>query len=441
MKVLCASATTLLLVAAPALGQAPSRQETVTPVRQKTFDREGEVRERRQGGNPREVNGLLVFDGSMDGNRQVDPQIAVGGGFVLHGTNSGLVIYDKQGKFVDGVSQNAFNGGIDPKLFFDPHSRVFGFDLWNPWDEEKLKPVNISVSATSDPTGAWNTYPVPAPDGVDGGGIGYSREWIGYSFPGGADRTFVMRTAQARAGVPVQVFHFPGSLGHPVFTQDPVDDLHFVELTDRVIKVKRVAATDGGEPRAVEVGATPHGWPSFRWPPHSPQKGTEQKTASGDRNPKNLVMQGGFIWFSHTVHREGRAAVQWHQIKLDGSIVQSGLIADSKSSFIQTTIAVNRSLDVLVGFQETSADMFISPRFAFRRAEDPPGTLRSAVSLGEGLAATSGLSWGDYSGSVVDGDDLEGLWTIQSIAGEDGRGDTVICRVPAAFGDPEPERR
>lgn len=441
MKVLCASATTLLLVSAPALGQAPSRQETVTPIRQKTFDREGEARERRQGGNPREVNGLLVFDGSMDGNRQVDPQIAVGGGFVLHGTNSGLVIYDKQGKFVDGVSQSAFNGGIDPKLFFDPHSRVFGFDLWNPWDEEKLKPVNISVSATSDPTGAWNTYPVPAPHGVDGGGIGYSREWIGYSFPGGADRTFVMRTAQARAGVPVQVFHFPGSLGHPVFTQDPVDDLYFVELTDRVIKVKRVAATDGGEPRAVDVGATPHGWPSFRWPPHSPQKGTEQKTASGDRNPKNLVMQGGFIWFSHTVHREGRAAVQWHQIKLDGSIVQSGLIADSESSFIQTTIAVNRSLDVLVGFQETSADMFISPRLAFRRAEDPPGTLRSTVSLGEGLAATSGLSWGDYSGSVVDGDDLEGLWTIQSIAGEDGRGDTVICRVPAASGDPGPGRR
>ena len=152
-------------------------------------------------------------------------------------------------------------------------------------------------------------------------------------------------------------------------------------------------------------------------------------------------MQGGFIWFSHTIHHEGRAAVQWHQIKLDGSIVQSGLIADSESSFIQTTIAVNRDLDVLVGFQETSPDMFISPRLAFRRAEDPPGTLRPAVSLGEGLAATSGLSWGDYSGSVVDGDDLEDLWTIQSIAGADGRGDTVICRVPAAFGESKRERR
>ena len=235
--------------------------------------------------------------------------------------------------------------------------------------------------------------------------------------------------------MPAQVFHFPGTLGHPVLTQDPVDDLHFVELTDRVIRVKKVSATDGGEPRAVEVGATPHGWPSFRWPPHSPQKGTEQRTASGDQDPKNLVMQGGFIWFSHTIHHEGRAAVQWHQIKLDGSIVQSGLIADSESSFIQTTIAVNRDLDVLVGFQETSPDMFISPRLAFRRAESA-GHSSAGGGLGEGLAATSGLSWGDYSGSVVDElDGLEDLWTIQSIAGADGRGDTVICRVPAAFGN------
>ena len=168
MKVTCCLAAILFLAAGPTLGQAPSRQETIQPIHQKTFDREGAARERRQGGNPREVGGLLAFDGSMDGNRQVDPQIAVGGGFVLHATNSGLVIYDKQGAFVDGVSQNAFNGGIDPKLFFDPHSRVFGFDLWNPWDEEKLKPVNISVSSTSDTSTLPSTIITSAKGSVPG---------------------------------------------------------------------------------------------------------------------------------------------------------------------------------------------------------------------------------------------------------------------------------
>lgn len=53
-------------------------------------------------------------------------------GFVLHGTNSGIVIYDKKGNNVDGVPQSEFNDGIDPKMVFDVHNRVFIFDLWNP---------------------------------------------------------------------------------------------------------------------------------------------------------------------------------------------------------------------------------------------------------------------------------------------------------------------
>jgi hypothetical protein len=116
-------------------------------------------------------------------------------------------------------------------------------------------------------------------------------------------------------------------------------------------------------------------------PPQAPQKGTTQKTASGDRNPKNVVLQGGFVWFSQTINVEGRAAVQWHQLALDGTIVQTGLIRGSATNYIQTSIAVNKSRDVLIGFQETHADMFISPRMAYRFADDPLGTIREIVGL------------------------------------------------------------
>ncbi|NRA97440.1 MAG: hypothetical protein HRU14_14665 [Planctomycetes bacterium] len=315
-------------------------------------------------------------------------------------------------------------------MFFDPHNRVFGFDLWNPWDRAKKKPVNISISETSDPTGAWNTYPVPAPQGRDGGGIGFSKMWVGYSFPGGKDRTFVMKMAEVKAGRPATVYHFAGSLGHPVVTQDDVDDLHFVKVGRKEITVVKVTARADGTPEVVKVGSTPHQFTHNGYPPQSPQKGSKQRTASGDRNPKNLVVQSGYIWFSHAVNCKGRAAVQWHQIKTDGRIVQTGLISSPKSSYIQTTIAVNKNQDLLVGFQETSETMFISPRLAFRRAADPKGTLRKIVKLGEGKAATHGVSWGDYSGSVIDGDNLLDLWTVQSIADGRGRGDTVIVRVP-----------
>lgn len=407
----------------------PVRTEVVQPIRNATFNKGGAAAKRVQGGNPRKVEGLLVFDGAKDGNRQVDPQIAVGGGFVLHATNLGLTIYDKKGNYVDGVPQSEFNHGIDPKLCFDVHNRVFVFDLWNPWDKEKIKPVNISVSETSDPRGAWNTYPVPAPKGVDGGGIGYSRKWIGYSFPGGTERTFVMRTADAKAGKPATAYYFKGSLGHPVFTQDATDDLLFVNLTSEDIVLTTVGDGPKETPVVKSVQRFPHQLAYTGWPPASPMKGTDKRTASGDRNPKCLVVQGGCLWFSHTVDVNGRAAVQWHQIRLDGKFVQSGLISSDTNSFIETTLAVNKRKDVLVGFQETSPDMFISGRCAWRLAGDRAGSLRPIVRLGEGLAATEGGAWGDYSGTIVDGDNLTDLWTVQSVANKEGRGDCVIARV------------
>jgi len=51
--------------------------------------------------------------------------VAVGGGYVMEGSNSGLMIYNKQGEYVMGVSQKCFNNGIDPKLAFDIHNQVF----------------------------------------------------------------------------------------------------------------------------------------------------------------------------------------------------------------------------------------------------------------------------------------------------------------------------
>jgi len=107
----------------------PSRSEIINPIHIPSFNKNGKAKERKQGGNPRMVEGYQVFDGSMDGNRQVDPQIAVGGGHVLHGTNGGFVIYDKKGHYIQGVKQSVFNGGIDPKLFFDLHNKVFKLDL------------------------------------------------------------------------------------------------------------------------------------------------------------------------------------------------------------------------------------------------------------------------------------------------------------------------
>jgi len=429
-KTLCSLAIVSTLTP-NALAAKPVRTEVITPIHSKSFNHEGKAKERKQGGNPRVHNGVFVFDGSMDGNRQVDPQIAVGNNFIFHGTNNGFIIYNKKGEFIQGVSQRAFNNGIDPKVFFDIHNKVFGFNLWNPWDKEKKKPVNISISATDDPTGAWNTYPVPAPGGRDGGGNGQSKKWLGYSFPGGPEQTFVMKMAEVKSGKPATVWHFSGNLGQPAVTRDDIEDLYFVNLTKNNIVISRISKAEDGTPEIASVAKKPHGFKSFNWPPKSPQKGSKQVTSSGDRLPKNVVVQNNHIWFSHTVNINGRAGIQWHQFKLDGTNVQSGTISHPKNSYIQTTLAVNKNNDVLIGFQETGPDMFISPRCTLHKAGDPAGSTRKIINLGEGQGATDGVAWGDYSGTVIDGDDLTTMWTIQSITDKNGRGDTIIAKIPA----------
>lgn len=407
------------------------RQETITPIHKTSFNNDGQCAERKQGGNPQTINGYMVFNGSMDGNRQVDPQIAVGGGYVLHGTNSGLVIYNKKGEFIQGVSQKCFNDGIDPKMFFDIHNRVFVFDLWWYYDKPKTKPVNIAITETDNPVAAWNIYPIPEPEEVDGGGIGYSKKWIGYSFPGGEQRTFVMRTSEAKAGKPAKTYHFNGTLGHPVFVQDDIEDMYFFEIDKQDIIIRKVTEGKGGEPISVLVAKEPHHLQYNDQPSQSPQKGTAQKVSSGDRNPKALVYQNGSIWFSHVVNCENRSAVQWHQVNgSTGKIVQTGLIKSDRYGYIQTTVTVNKNEDVVIGFQQTDSTSFISPRFAYRKGKDKPGTVKDIINLGEGRGATDGASWGDYSGSIIDGDNLSDLWSVQSIANEKGRGETVIVKVP-----------
>ena len=410
----------------------PSNTELVNPIHKIDFNNSGACPERKQGGNPQTINGYQVFNGSMDGNRQVDPQIAVGGGYVMEGSNSGLLIYDKKGNFIQGVSQKCFNNGIDPKLFYDIHNKVFVFDLWWYYDKPKTKPVNIAVSETSNPTGAWNIYPVSRTQEVDGGGIGYSKKWIAYSYPGGEENTFIMRMTDAIAGKPATIYHFKGSLGHPVFTQDTIDDLYFFDIQDDgLFVIRKVSEDANGNPYCQIVSSKPHHLTYIDYPPQSRQLGTAQKVSSGDRNPKNIVLQNGHIWFSQAVLCEGRSAVQWHQINIKtGNIIQTGIIKSDTSNYIQTTIAVNKKNDVLVGFQTVNEHSYISPRFAYRKSKDPLNTLRPIISIGEGKAATDGASWGDYSGSIIDGDNQLDLWTIQSIANIKGRAESLIAKLP-----------
>ena len=411
----------------------PVRTEIITPIRNETLNKNGDCPERKQGGNPREVAGYLVFDGSMDGNRQVDPQIAVGGGYVLHGTNHGIIIYDKKGNYVQGVPQSGFNGGIDPKALLRPAQPGLRFRSLEPVGRGKSK--SRSTSRSPRPvTRPGPGIPIrsPRPAAATAAASASAGSGSATRFPGGAEQTFVMKMAEAKAGKPATVYHFAGSLGHPVATQDDIDDLYFFQLTRQPASLSGGSPTEGTE-RPVHRGrqlnrARPG---SRRLPAPVPAEGHRPEDRSGDRNPKNLVLQGGYIWFSQAVNYDGRSAVQWHQVT-----ARRHHRADRPAQPSRVELHPDHHRGEQEPGRARSASrkpvpsMFISPRLAFRYAADPKGTLRKIVAFGEGQGATDGTSWGDYSGSTVDGDNHLDLWTIQSITDAGGKGDTIIAKVP-----------
>lgn len=409
----------------------PSRTSVIKPTHLSSFTNGGRSAPYRFPSNPRKISGCLTFDGPSDGGRQTDPQIAVGGGFVFVATNNGNVIYDKKGNFIDGVARKDFGAGIDPKIFYSQSNKVFGFGRWEYWNKADKSPVIIGISEGNDPTECWNLYHIPAPLEVDGGGIGISREWVAYSYPSkNKEKLFVMEMSDVKRGLPATVYHFEHSVGQPAITQGTGKELYFLSVTDTHFIISRIKNAGNGTPVLEAISKKLHKLKYKKMPPKSAQKGTDKKTASGDRKPKTLIYQDKFLWFSHTVQCEGRAAVQWHQIRLDGSIFQTGLISDPNTNYIETTLGVNKRQDILVGFQEVNENSYISPRMAFRKRADPKGTLRKTISLGEGEGATDGGAWGDYSSCALDGDNLLDIWTIQSLANKKGKGSTVISKAP-----------
>ncbi len=383
--------------------------------------------------NPITTANYDYFSGISDTDGQVDVQVAVGGNYVFHATNSGLSVFDKNGTLLKAVKQSCLNDGIDPKLFFDLHNKIFAIDFWHYYDDAKQKPLNLSVSATDNPLGKWNTYPISLKEAVDGGGLGYSKKWLAYAYPkdNNAGGTLVMATKDAKNGVPTKVYHFDKEFGQPVFGQDSDDDIYFLAIDDKDLTLHKITTDTKDVPHVVKVWQKPHSLKYVSMPPPSPQKGTASLLSSGDRNPKNVVLQGGYLWFAHTVDFN-HAAVQWHQINLkDGAIIQTGMLEKANSNYIQSTIAVNTNLDVLVGCQEVNKNSYVSPRFASRKATDAQGTLSNIVTVetgkgnyGDGTSKTN--PWGDYSGSIIDGDNKKDFWTVQNIMEANKK---VACRI------------
>jgi hypothetical protein len=388
--------------------------------------------------NQRPSHGNLIFN-SGAGNPQLDLQIAVGGGFVMTATNIDVVVHEKSGAVVGAVELNCLSPGtIDPKLVYSqPQHRFVLAGLQNTAD----KRIKLLFSKTSNPTAGWLSLAIAAPEATDGGSVGYSYEWVAYSYPTPKGESMVaVRWSDVYDGGAITVYRFVGNgIGQPVFTPDGrQDDLYFVHNTSfKGFELNRLARTPAGSPDYATGVVQGQFRQDMSWAPKAPQQNS-LAIASGDWNPKVAVLRSGSVWFQGAVTSNNRSVVRWYQVDLSGKVQQSGEIVDPAAGVfnMHPSLAVNKQNDVLVGYTQSSSTSFPSPAFSYRTALDRADAMPNTVKLeaGVGPVMVKDPSWqgafGDYSGSSVDGDNDLDLWTIQSI-GQQGTSThgTLVARL------------
>jgi hypothetical protein len=121
-----------------------------------------------------------------------------------------------------------------------------------------------------------------------------------------------------------------------------------------------------------------------------------------------------------TVSNLGRAALRWFVIDpTTNTRLQEGLISDGTHDFFMGSLAVNGCGDVVIGFNRSGTDQFVSVYAVAGTTQGSVTTFGEPILLRAGVARyelTGGAPvarWGDYSATVADPQHVGTFWTFQ----------------------------
>jgi hypothetical protein len=407
--------------------------------------------------------------GSTETESPPDTNGAVGRERLMVTLNSNYVIERKSdGKVLSKVSMDAFWRAVGARAPFDP--RVLYDRYSDRWlvsaGDSPLKPTSLilyGISESGDPLGSWHLYALRSDASgatwVDFPTLGYSRSTVAIgvnmfareSLTYVRGRLIVLDYASLRSGgggKPRYVNIPDGFALQPAATYSPTETtLYLVEHLGSFSGTYRFWSLGNG--KLTLVGGAPKTNPLGPWATAGPGNLLPQQDGrgidSGDSRVGNVVFRNGHVYYAQTIGLPPspgagfvlRTGVQWVELNTSGNFVQGGRLDDrlalpwnGRHMYAFPSVSVNARNDLLLGFSEFQSSDFIDAGYAFRAGTDPPGTLRTPVTLkdGEGpYVKTEGGSrnrWGDYSATAVDPVDDLSLWTVQEYARLPvGRGD------------------
>lgn len=309
----------------------------------------------------------------------------------------------------------------------------------------------IAVSATPDPTGAWNryTFQMPGDDFIDYPKFGVWPDGYymteneynnsGTSFLGA--RAWAFDRAAMIAGQPASFQMSPLISGSSFGTMMPADfdgrmappagapnyilafsypfllwQFHIDwqnPLNSTFTNTALLTAGFTASPTCMNLGCVPEKSPS-------PANLLE---AIGDRFMfrfayRNFVDHESLV-ISHVVHGNTSLGMRWYEIRGPGTapfVFQQGTFAPDLNHRWMGSIAMDGNGNVALGYSVASDTLYPSIRYAGRLASDPLGELtQGEASIFEGVGyqdTTSGNSarWGDYSSMSIDPADDCTFW-------------------------------
>jgi len=306
--------------------------------------------------------------------------------------------------------------------------------------------VEVAVSTTTDPTGAYHAYSLPIVAatalnvrvGFNGALIAIAMDLVdvGTTTSRGVRIYACAKTALYTGTATCHANDRAPALGdrspEPALTYDTDMDEILVERdTSGDVRLLQITGVVGSETIS-SVGFSLNVSPWAASGPQTnlgfaPQAGTLNRLDTGDDRITSAVVRHHHVFATQTIYlpqaNPTRTAVQWFE--LDGYLpIQVGRIDDATGAFdyAYPTIAVNLHDDVMVTFAKLGASISPSAAYAARLHGDPLGQLSpdALVRAGGGTyAKTHGGTvnrWGGAGGAAVDPADDATLWAIAAVA-------------------------
>jgi hypothetical protein len=386
-----------------------------------------------------------------------DVQVAVGPNHVMEMVNDLGGIWTRSGSPLATLGLRGFFGApagdliSDPKLLYDvPSQRWFASiaDL-------TVGNVVLAVSATSDPTGAWRTYNLPASTPCpDNPFLGITDDKVTIaandfsSCSSGASLTgtqyWIVNKADLLAGAGPRYTRLgPDATTvsvSPVHSLSATTTQYMVSVSAAPITTLKLQTLTGTPPGTVIISTLTLPIRDTTAPPTAAQGGTSLALDTGDGRALGSLWFKGRLWLSFddgctpTGDTQLRSCLRLILVDTANmTVMQDFDYGGAAAYYYYPALGIDASGDMVATFASSSASSYPGLMVASQLLGDPPNTLQSPSALRAGSApywigCTAGVCrYGDYFSAASDPADPSLVWVAGEYSAASGWGTRIAA--------------